>query len=224
MALVSGRRLSSPANSAALGAVISAASVSAHQAWVARPYQAGTPPNRRPSAASPSRIAASSTRAGARDGTGLARAGLLASQPMSAQTRRPWWSPCTPARTASAFTTTRPRPCSPCGSPTDCGPLGAPSSVTVTHTSGPCRVISTVNWPPCPLRVWRIALLASSSATEVTSSRCGRGGSSDAIHRRNSPSCRGSPGNVLRQLAAGANQGWLGGAASLSLPGGPLGP
>jgi hypothetical protein len=59
MALVSGRRLSSPANSAALGAVISAASVSAHQAWVAHPYQAGIPPNRRLSAASSSRIVAS---------------------------------------------------------------------------------------------------------------------------------------------------------------------
>jgi len=171
-------RLSSLVSSRAVGADISSAGpASAHQARVARPNHAGVLVKHRASAASPSRIAASA--ASVADGSGVAVM-LVLSQPTSAQTRRPWLSPRAPECTDSPRTTSRPRPCSASGSSMNCGPSGAPPSVTATRTICPYQVTLTVNWPPRPLRVCCIALLASSSATVITSSRSGRGGSSDA--------------------------------------------
>jgi hypothetical protein len=187
------RRPSRLASSCADGADTSPPRASAHHCNVDRPNHAGTPPKRPARPASPSPITASN---GSRPNPGAAVP--ESSQRISAHTSRPPGPPHTPVRADNSATTTKPRPCSPAGSAAIRGPVGAPPSATATRTTGPDQATSTANRPPRPLAVCTIALLASSLATLITSSRAGHSGSSHLSHCRSALSSCSCPAKTRR--------------------------
>jgi hypothetical protein len=89
----------------------------------------------------------------------------------SAHTKRPRQPPDTPLCVANPRTISRPRPLSPRTSSPNMGPTGAPPSATATRIAPCSRFSSTAKSPPRPDAVCRTALLASSLATRMMSSR-----------------------------------------------------
>jgi len=140
-------------------------------------------------------------------------AAAASSQCTSAHTTLLRWLPHIPMRVARPRTRSRPRPCSPSGSSTIRGVPGEPPSATATRMIFLCSVTPTAKEPPCPLAVWRIALLASSVAMLFTSSRAGQSGSSDASHCRTALSWHSSPGKCSHHRGPGTGAGRADGTA-----------